>query len=381
MAGFLSKLFKDADPEADTAKAWGVMNEQIKRDEGKAEDDAWEKKFSSLRNRGLSASAIDTPVYQQEWSQEEGKMVDTDQKVAGTGEGFVPPKSTPLERWKKQIDGMIQSGDPTLAKTGLDLIKAYQARSTAQTTDSNPNSFKEWQLAKQHDGYNGSFQDWKMLNKSSGTTVNTGDDKFKSSDYVIDGKGHPVSPPVGMNKSDAPADWTYGNRPTAEEARQQGSVDNSLTNLGRLRDVMLKEGGDVSGVVGWLDRFRSGTGLGPVVTNSMLSVLDGGVSAQEGEMISLTTTLGNDLLDAMRGAQVGPAEQEKFEKQLPMPGQSKRQFLTNMATTYRNLANMSKRQTDLRGMPAIDLSGDFFEFELQGQNYRITSNGDIEMED
>jgi hypothetical protein len=86
------------------------------------------------------------------------------------------------------------------------------------------------------------------------------------------------------------------------------------------------------------------------IIGDILQSIGMGMSTGDARLTSLTSSLSNQVLAAMRGAQVGPAEQEKFEKQLPMPGQPRSLFLENLKATRENLAYMNKRKSELRGI-------------------------------
>jgi hypothetical protein len=68
----------------------------------------------------------------------------------------------------------------------------------------------------------------------------------------------------------------------------------------------------------------------------------------EAEAMALSEKLSTTLLQAIRGAQVGPMEQAKFEKQLPRLGQPESLFNENIKLTRDNLEYLSKRRAELR---------------------------------
>jgi len=67
---------------------------------------------------------------------------------------------------------------------------------------------------------------------------------------------------------------------------------------------------------------------------------------------SLTESLSNSLLQAMRGAQVGPKEQIMFNKQLPRVGMSRKQFMANFETTRMNIRQLRQGIVDIRNLDA-----------------------------
>jgi hypothetical protein len=74
----------------------------------------------------------------------------------------------------------------------------------------------------------------------------------------------------------------------------------------------------------------------------------GDINSDETDMYSLIENYGNLLLAAMRGAQVGPMEQTKFEKSLPRLGQKKELFLSNLKITQENIKYLLKRARERR---------------------------------
>lgn len=116
--GILSDLFKSNTPEEQAAAKWQAMNEQIKREESANEDLAWQKRFQNLEMRGYSPG--------------QAEEADLKAGVAPEEAGQNPyQEPDALQRWKSQIDGMINSGDPQLQKAGLQMISQWQAKANA----------------------------------------------------------------------------------------------------------------------------------------------------------------------------------------------------------------------------------------------------------
>ncbi len=72
------------------------------------------------------------------------------------------------------------------------------------------------------------------------------------------------------------------------------------------------------------------------------------LSADEAKVASNLEMLSNIMLAAQRGAQVGPEEQKRYDKQLPRLGQEKSLFSANLAATKRNLKEMTTRMVEVR---------------------------------
>jgi hypothetical protein len=95
------------DPRS-VGKAYSLMNEKLKKDEL---DETFGSNFERLQETKESGSA--TPFLDTDW-QDNG---DSD-----------------LDRWKKQIDAMIESENPVLMKEGLEQINNYRQRQFAPVT-------------------------------------------------------------------------------------------------------------------------------------------------------------------------------------------------------------------------------------------------------
>lgn len=132
--------------------------------------------------------------------------------------------------------------------------------------------------------------------------------------------------------------------PSSQEAQQEAQRNIGVDMLDRL-SIVSKEV-DMSPSRSMLVRSRAGTGpagsLGATLT-------PGNLTKHEAELLSLEQALSNQLLAAMRGAQVGPAEQEKFERQLPVFGQEEQLYRINLENTRKNLIELDKRISTMRG--------------------------------
>jgi hypothetical protein len=78
-----------------------------------------------------------------------------------------------------------------------------------------------------------------------------------------------------------------------------------------------------------------------------------GLTPEDAELASLEENYSNAMIQAARGAQVGPAEQEKFEKSLPRRNQPKAVFLANIKTTTNNINRLNAISARLRAVPAL----------------------------
>jgi hypothetical protein len=130
--------------------------------------------------------------------------------------------------------------------------------------------------------------------------------------------------------------------PTAEEAQKMGNVAASMEQLGWLEDAIINDKIDLFNIEGqWKGLLSAPTGIGPMLRSGIeaakgvpgkvgetAEALD--VSPAEAEALARFESVSNVVLQAFRGAQVGPLEQARFERMLPKAGQSKQQMLANL---------------------------------------------------
>jgi hypothetical protein len=127
--------------------------------------------------------------------------------------------------------------------------------------------------------------------------------------------------------------------PTTEEAKAAGSAETAFDMGGRLKDYVSQKKISVGPVNGRLLRAKASTGVG-------------NLTDEEADAISIEQNLSNQLLQAMRGAQVGPLEQERFNKSLPQLDQPEALFKANIKNTMNNLNMLQRRIASQRPIKA-----------------------------
>lgn len=137
--------------------------------------------------------------------------------------------------------------------------------------------------------------------------------------------------------------------PSAEEAKATGSAETAFDMGARLKSYLDNKKIEVGPVAGRLLQAKAKTGLG-------------NLTEEEADAISTTENLSNHLLQVMRGAQVGPMEQERFNRSLPRLDQRREIFEANLRTTMRNLEILQRREAAQRPIkpatPPPSSSGD-----------------------
>ena len=125
--------------------------------------------------------------------------------------------------------------------------------------------------------------------------------------------------------------------PTAEETKQVGHAEAAF-GMGREMRRLVESGSvQVGSVRGRRLRAAGLTGMR--------------LTKDDATMLSLEENLSNQLLQAARGAQVGPQEQTKYERSLPRVDQPRELFLANITTTMDNLATLRRMASQLRPVP------------------------------
>ena len=346
MASFIETLFgKDGTHPKDVAQAYYDLNRQLGMQQGEDEEQQWRKMFDQAK---LTPTGRPNPL------DETGTTLEhvSPAQLYGNpkaGDGNMKPLPMPeIERWKQEIDGLIMSGNPVLQEQGLSMLAAYRQQANSTVKDDRTSKIKEYQFAVSQ-GYQGSFQEWLALNPT-GTTVNIGEKGFTGSDILRDREGNivPVDPMMTRQEASEKG-YTYGSRPATEESRRSSAITMAQNDLDRLQQIMVESNADISGWQGLIKEWRTGSTVAGTLANTLLKGLGSNPSPEDIQALSLSAGLSNTILQAYRGAQVGPMEQIMFNKQLPVPGQDRKLFEQNMIRTKRNLEMLQRFQKTDRG--------------------------------
>ena len=318
--------------------------QQWQQGEGQRTANAWQGVMDSIKPKPDVAGAL--------YSAKEAGGNDvlnalTQSTNAKKAHDQLAPKLSPVESMQVKLDAMMKSGSPVLQKRALELFGT-------QSSNKPTSGIQEYQYATQQ-GFKGSFADWKSANRAT-TTIQMGDNTIKKDDAVnmIDRDGNPVQVPVGMTYKEAgQKGYRFGKTPTEGEAKQSSSFDVSSRMLGELEDLV-DGGADIFGATGLIDKYRSEGDIGGIALDLLMSEAGSTMTPESIKAMSLVHSLSNELIAAYRGAAVGPEEQKKFESQLPMPGQPKPVFKSNLKLTQKNLAELKERRAKVRGISQKD---------------------------
>ena len=138
-------------------------------------------------------------------------------------------------------------------------------------------------------------------------------------------------------------------RMTEGESKQIAQQEVSLQDMGQLENLLFGNNPvDLAGFGGMFTELRTQRGWTNSAIDFAADKLGYPLDSREAKAMSLIAGLSNTLLAAMRGAQVGPEEQVKFEQQLLMPGQPIEVQRSNLSRLQENLGYLSRRQSALR---------------------------------
>ena len=176
---------------------------------------------------------------------------------------------------------------------------------------------------------------------------------------IIDAKGNKVRIPVNTQRGDPIlTDKYYGTKKTNEQIKSKAATSSSRRMLRRMGQLMAS-GVDVTGFEGFVEEARSGSDAMSVFTNALLDYSGKRIKPETAEMLAISQNMGNQILQASRGAAVGPAEKEDFIKQLPMPGQPPAVFQANYEQTMKNLDYISNlTESEISGSVQTDPNWD-----------------------
>ena len=129
-------------------------------------------------------------------------------------------------------------------------------------------------------------------------------------------------------------------KPSAVEAKQLSQAEMSQAMLNEIRSG-IDAGVDISNPFLWAEAEMAAMPIVAWMTS---------LSPDEAKTASNIKQFENQFLAMMRGAQVGPAEQKMFRKQLPQLGQSDELFEANFAASQNNLRIMVDRMSQMRNI-------------------------------
>lgn len=264
---------------------------------------------------------------------------------------------SPLQQWRNRLDAMMQSGNPVLQKQAISELQV-QSKETVDKKQPKISSSAQVALDLGYKPGTKAFNDFvraHAMKSGSSVTIDMGNKLVTREDAqnLIDEDGNRVtSVPLGLTYEQAAARrWSFGNPITAEEAKQEGSLAAVEDMLLRLEELTSSGQADLSSFKGIIDDYRSGSGILNAASDRLLDVFGEVKKPEDVEAHSLAIALGNQLLQAYRGAAVGPEEKIDFILQLPTAGQPKAVFDQNVQLTKRNLATIAARKRSMRGVP------------------------------
>lgn len=273
---------------------------------------------------------------------------------------------TPLQRWKKQNEALIISGNPILQKQGIDALDSYHKQATSIPTDTRGVQRKYWMDAVNDGTYKGTFPEW-MREFGSGTSINNIIDQGKKyltqAEYkaVRDGEtGLPIpNKPANLTREDmVKFGWVFGNMPTEGEASKEASLEQAELMLYELESLIRniqEEGqgglGGITGLEGHIQNFRELMTGESALFNSIMNGLGITQSPKSARARALAGQFKAYMLHGLRGVNVGQKEHETMSTIYPTAGQSPEVFMNNILVNMEILANLKAGRARNRGLP------------------------------
>lgn len=293
-----------------------------------------------------------------------------------TNQGFRAPQSlesfnatkpqykqpSPLEQWKTRLEAMMQSGNPVLQKEAIGEMQSLaqeEVKPTAQVLSTSGKVAVDMGYVPGTKAFNDFVRAHAMKVANTSIKIGEGSKPLTREEILslVDNEtGEPIrNAPVNITPDQVTANnWSYGNRATEGEAKSDAAFAASQEMLDRLSTLTSSEGGaDITGFAGVLDDYRSANTLSGVAIDTLMNVFGVPMTPENAEAHSISRNLGSQLIQAMRGANVGPVEIEQFLKQLPVAGQPKPVFEANAKITKQNLVLIDKIKASSRGRASM----------------------------
>ncbi len=189
-----------------------------------------------------------------------------------------------------------------------------------------------------------------IMKPTASTTVNVGGERAEPvglwTPEDVAAKGLPAGT-VGYDDDKGAPKIVYKPPEVTEgEAQKSAQSDASLRMLQEIRE--LANSGKIDFSAGAATMARARAGGGSMWQSALRALTPGELTDEQAKLLSLEESLSTQLIAAMRGAQVGPQEQEKFERQLPRWGQDEKLFRANIDLTEQNLRELGARREQMR---------------------------------
>ena len=95
---------------------------------------AW-RELNNRLNEGFQSQALSAAT-------------DAAEKNPGSEINIIDYQVSPLERWRQQVDALVESDNPILRKQGMDMMASYHQKATTPTSgETTPNSWREFMLS------------------------------------------------------------------------------------------------------------------------------------------------------------------------------------------------------------------------------------------
>jgi hypothetical protein len=147
-------------------------------------------------------------------------------------------------------------------------------------------------------------------------------------------------------------------RPSDTTAKGTAIAQNLYSNLAELEALTADPDVDLTGIGGIWQEYRTSPNLVNKGVNAVLKFL--GVSTETdpktAKAVSIAVSLRNYILSERSGAAVSPSEQQRFEAELPTPGQDATTFQMNIQRTMQNIQYIEESIAKQQGRPTPEFT-------------------------
>lgn len=254
----------------------------------------------------------------------------------------------PLNRWKKQINLMMQSGNSTLQNQAMGMMSDYQKRATAPQASSE----QKWSDPARRAieiGLKPGTKEFRNFVERATFKKNYAEPVASASDSktLIYPNREPVIAGTPMSEV-----YKRGALPKADsgETTKMAQLEGLNYSIGKLDDLF--EGSDINfddQLSGLVANFRTSGNMVGDAADYLLNQAGERITPDQAEYISHIKSVNSQMLNLLSGAAATDTEYDRVRSQLPQLGQGKELFESNMKKTKENFRILSERWNKSRG--------------------------------
>jgi hypothetical protein len=261
---------------------------------------------------------------------------------------------SPIEQWGQRISAMVKSGNPTLQAEGIKQMQKYQ-ESSLPAEDKGTTDYQNFIAStapsmRTHENFK-KYLEEKRVQKTM--AMQDLDSPMPASEAMnlVDKNGNPISPEIALTYRQAMERGLTRGKVLSDSAISESALYDQSSNILDQMTELRSKGANISGLGGWIEETRSGTGLQNIAIDKALSFLGHNPDPRDVQMVSLSANLQNTMTKAISGADVSAEQMERIKAQLPVPGQPDVVFQENLKLSRQNLQELNQMKKTARGKP------------------------------